>query len=118
VTCVALRDMDYPYIYTDQVEGTLEHEKDTINIGFFTSERTKPLIIDKLRAYDREREIEINDETTLKEMLTFVVTENGKMEAEGGSHDDCVMSLAIASYVHEGKWKPVEVSDDFYTEAI
>ncbi|MFI4971145.1 MAG: hypothetical protein ACHP7H_00580, partial [Hyphomicrobiales bacterium] len=118
VTCVALRDMDYPYIYTDQVEGTLEPDKDTINIGFFTSERTKPLIIDKLRAYDREREIEINDEATLKEMLTFVVTESGKMEAEGGSHDDCVMSLAIATYVHEGKWQPVEVSDDFYTEAI
>jgi hypothetical protein len=118
VTCVALRDMDYPYIYTDQVEGTLEPEKDTINLGFFTSERTKPLIIDKLRACDREREIEINDETTLKEMLTFVVTESGKMEAEGGSHDDCVMSLAIATYIHEGKWTPVEVTEEFYTEAI
>jgi hypothetical protein len=118
VTCVAMRDMDYPYIYTDQVEGTLEPEKDTINLGFFTSERTKPLIIDKLRACDREREIEINDETTLKEMLTFVVTEAGKMEAEGGSHDDCVMSLAIATYIHEGRWSPVEVLDDFYTEAI
>jgi hypothetical protein len=118
VTCVALRDLDYPYIYTDQVEGTLDQQKDTINIGFFTSERTKPLIIDSLRARDREREIEINDETTLKEMLTFVVTESGKMEAEAGQHDDCVMALAIASYIHEGKWTPVEFTDDFYTEAI
>jgi hypothetical protein len=46
-------------------------------------------------------------------MLTFVVTESGKMQAEEGEHDDCVMALAIASYVHEGKWKPVEVSDTF-----
>lgn len=118
VTCVALRDLNYPYLYTDQVEGTLEPDKDTIKLGFFTSEATKPLIIDKLRALDRERDIEINDETTLKEMKTFVVTENGKMEAEGGTHDDCVMALAIACYVHDGKWKPVEVSDDFYSEAI
>jgi hypothetical protein len=118
VTCVALRDANYPYLYTDQVEGTLEPDKDTIKLGFYTSEATKPLIIDNLRALDREREIEINDETTLKEMKTFVVTEAGKMEAEAGNHDDCVMALAIAAYAHDGKWKPVEVSDDYYTEAI
>jgi hypothetical protein len=62
VTCVKLRDLDYPYIYTDTAEGTLEPNKDTINLGFFTSERTKPLIIDQLRSYDRDRDIEINDE--------------------------------------------------------
>lgn len=117
VTCVALRDKNYPYIYTEEPEGTLE-EKDSINLGFYTSERTKPLIIDKLRQLDREGGIEINDPTTLQEMMTFVVTENGKMEAEGGTHDDCVMSLAIAAYVSEDAWTPVEVTDDYYTEAI
>lgn len=118
VTCVALRDANYPYIYTEQPEGQLD-EKDSINIGFYTSERTKPLIIDKLRELDRtDGGIEINDPTTLKEMMTFVVTENGKMEAEAGTHDDCVMSLAIAAYVSDDAWTPVEVTDDFYTEAI
>lgn len=117
VTCVALRDKNYPYIYTETPEGTLE-ERDSINLGFFTSERTKPLIIDKLRQLDREGGIEINDPTTLQEMMTFVVTENGKMEAEGGTHDDCVMSLAIAAYVAEDSWTPVEVTDDYYSEAI
>jgi hypothetical protein len=118
VTCVAIRDADYPYLYTDVAEGTVEAGKDTIKLGFFTSEATKPLIIDGLRASDRTREIEINDETTLKEMMTFVVTEAGKMEADGNMHDDCVMSLAIANYAHEGVWTPIQVSDDFYTEAI
>src|SRR5207237_1668190 len=116
VTCVDLRDANYPYIYTEQPEGQLD-EKDSINIGFYTSERTKPLIIDKLRELDREGGIEINDPTTLQEMMTFVVTENGKMEAEGGTHDDCVMSLAIAAYVAEDAWTPVDVTDDFYSEA-
>lgn len=118
VTCVALRDANYPYLYTETAEGTLEQDRDTIKLGFYTSEASKPLIIDNLRALDREHEIEINDETTLKEMKTFVVTEAGRMEAEAGSHDDCVMALAIAAYAHDGKWKPVPVSDDYYTEAI
>jgi hypothetical protein len=118
VTCVALRDLNYPYLYTEEQEGTLDAGKDTIRLGFYTSEATKPLIIDKLRELDREGQIEINDPTTLQEMMTFVVTEAGKMEAEGGTHDDCVMSLALATYVHEGKWAPVENLDEFYTEAI
>lgn len=117
VTCVALRDANYPYLYTEQPEGTLD-EKDSINLGFFTSERTKPLIIDKLRELDRDGGIEINDPTTLQEMMTFVVTEAGKMEAEGGTHDDTVMALAIAAYVSEDVWTPVEVTDEYYVQAI
>jgi hypothetical protein len=117
VTCVALRDANYPYLYTEQPEGTLD-EKDSINLGFFTSERTKPLIIDKLRELDRDGGIEINDPTTLQEMMTFVVTDAGKMEAEGGTHDDTVMALAIAAYVSEDVWTPVEVTDDYYVQAI
>lgn len=117
LTCVRLRDLGYANIYTDVTEGALD-DRESLNIGFFTSERTKPLIIDKLRAVDRTREIEINDPTTLREMLTFVVTESGKMKAEDPAHDDCVMSLAIANHIHEGKWQPVTVSDDFYVKAI
>lgn len=117
LTCVRLRDLGYANIYTDVTEGALD-DKDSINIGFFTSERTKPLIIDKLRAADRDKDIEINDETTLREMYTFVVTESGKMQAEEPAHDDTVMALAIANHIHEGKWTPVPVSQDFYTQAI
>jgi hypothetical protein len=117
LTCVRLRDLGYPNIYTDTTEGTLE-DKDTIRIGFYTDERTKPLIIDKLRAVDRDRQIEINDEQTLREMYTYVITDTGKMKAEEPGHDDCVMSLALANHVHEGKWTPVSFTDDFYSNAI
>jgi hypothetical protein len=117
LTCVSLRDSFYPLIYTDVGEGALE-DKDTILIGHLTNEKTKPLIIDKLRAVDRDKQIRINDPVTLREMLTFVVTESGRMEAEPGQHDDCVMALAIANHIHEGRWEPVPVSDDFYSNAI
>jgi hypothetical protein len=118
LTCTKLRDLNYPDVWTEQIEGTLEDGKDTIKLGFFTSEATKPLIIDKLRAVERDKSIEINDETTLREMQTFVVTDSGKLEAEEGCHDDTVIALAIANHVHEGKWTPVAVSDAFYSQAI
>jgi hypothetical protein len=118
VTCVELRDQQYPNLYLDVTEGSIEPDRETLNIGVFTSEKTKPLMIDKLRAFDRSREIEINDALTLEEMLTFVVTESGKMEADGDAHDDCVMSLALAAYASDGRWEPVTVTDEYYTHAL
>jgi hypothetical protein len=117
LTCVHLRDLSYNNIYTDVTEGALD-DKDTINIGFLTTERTKPLIIDELRAAERDRSIDISDETTLREMLSYIVTESGRMEAEAGAHDDTVMALAIANHIHEGRWVPVNVPDDAYVNAI
>jgi hypothetical protein len=52
VTCVALRDATTRISTRIRSEGTLEPDKDTIKLGFYTSEATKPLIIDKLRAPD------------------------------------------------------------------
>lgn len=118
VTCVALRDKQYPNLYLDIAEGTIEPDNETIQLGIFTSEKTKPLLIDTLRALDREKDIEINDTTTLEEMLSYVVTESGKMQAEEGSHDDCVMALALAAYGSGGKWTPVDVPQELYVTAI
>jgi hypothetical protein len=118
LTCVNLgRNLAYPLVWTEVTEGALE-DRDTIQIGLYITERTKPLIIDKLRSALRTKQIEINDQQTLREMLTFVVTDSGRLEAEGKSHDDMVMSLAIANHVHEGAWRPVEVPEGMYVTAI
>lgn len=118
LTAVRLgRDLAYPNIYTEVTEGQL-NDRDSIKIGFQTNARTKPLIIDRLRAALRENEIQINDRTTLREMLAYVVTESGKMEAEGDNHDDCVMSLALCNHLHVGKFTPIVPIDDYYIEAI
>jgi hypothetical protein len=117
VACIDLRDKQYPNLYLDISEGTVEADKETLNIGVFTSEKTKPLMLDRLRAFDRNKEIEINDTQTLNEMLTYVVNESGRMEAEGGANDDCVMSLAIATLVHGGRWTPCDVPDELYVYA-
>ena len=80
--------------------------------------KTKPLVIDQLRASMREGELQLNDKTTIREMLTYIVTESGAMEAEAGCFDDCVMSLALANHIHEGAWDPVEVSEEHYIEMV
>ena len=118
LTCVRLwKDLAYPNVFVDVKEGQTE-DRDTINVGFKTTVATRPLILDRLRGAMRENDITVGDEETLREMLTFVVNEAGKMEAESGCHDDCVLALAIANHVHPGRWEPIIVTDDFYLEAI
>ena len=88
------KDMAYPNMYLETVVDKIT-DKETIKLGFTTSVKTKPLIIDTLRADLREKSIEINDKITLREMMTFVVENNGSMGAEAGCHDDTIMSLGF-----------------------
>jgi hypothetical protein len=118
LVCVRLhKDYYYPNVFTDVREGELA-DRESLNIGFQTNVSSKPLIIDKLRGEVNSREIAIYDQTTLQEMLSFVVTESGKMQAEDGCFDDAVMALAIANHIHEGKFTPIVVTDDYYVTAI
>ena len=118
LTCTRLgKDLNYPNFFTEvQVDKLTDRE--TTKLGFTTTAKTKPLIIDKLRASMRENELELNDKVTLREMMTYIVTESGAMQAEAGCFDDCVMSLALANYIHEGAWEPIESTDDYYIEMV
>ena len=115
LTCVRLgKDFSYPDFYQDTVYDKVI-DAETTRLGFNTNVKTKPLIIDQLRASIRGDEIEIYDRDTLEEMRSYIVTESGAMEAERGCHDDCVMSLAIANHIHEGIWDPVVITEDMYS---
>ena len=114
LTCARLgKDMAYPNFYTevnyDKITDTY-----TERLGFNTNVKSKPLIIDKLRAALRQNEIVVNDKQTLTEMRSYIVTEEGKMEAEAGCHDDTVMALALAHYIFEGRPEIVENQPDWY----
>lgn len=118
LVCVRLwKDLGYPNVFMDLKEGQVA-DRETLDIGFQTNVSSRPLIIDKLREALNSGELKIYDKTTLGEMLSFVVTDTGKMEGEQGTFDDCVMSLAICNHIHDGLWTPVVVTDDFYSEAI
>lgn len=118
LTCTRLgKDYAYPNFYTEvQIDKITDQE--TVKLGFTTTAKTKPLIIDQLRASTRDGDIELNDMVTIREMLTYIVSNSGSMEAEHGCYDDCVMALALANHVHEGAWEPIESTDDYYQDML
>ena len=90
-----LERLGYPRQYVRQRIDTFTH-KPTEEYGYNTTSRTRPTMIDHLKAVARESLELINDYATLGEMLTFVYDERWRPEAEQGEHDDLVMALAIA----------------------
>lgn len=67
----------------------------TQKIGWNTNVRSKPLMIDKLSEFVRERYIGIFDDLLISEMFTYIIEDNGKTNAQSGCHDDTVMASAI-----------------------
>jgi hypothetical protein len=87
-------------------QKTYDKISDTISqkIGWSTNTRTKPLMINKLAEFIREKWLGIKWTTLINECLTYVIEDNGATNAQEGCHDDTVMSCAIAlQLVLEGK---------------
>ena len=98
VTLKFLSDVHlYPDIYSEKILDE-RSSRSARKLGFHTTVKSKPLIIDYLKELIREDEIKIRSPKVLDELLTFVNFPNGRMAAQSGSHDDCVMALAIACF--------------------
>lgn len=81
-------------------------------LGWETTVRTKPLMIDKLAEFVREHYLGIFDDLLISEMYTYIIEDNGKTNAQTGCHDDTVMACAIMlQLLLEGK-------GDFYTPEV
>jgi len=68
--------------------------------GFTTSLKSRPLIIEKLAHFVREKELKINSIRLIEELFVFIFN-NGKPEALKGYNDDLVMSMAIGLWIRE-----------------
>lgn len=90
-----IKDMGYEGLYRrqylDKVRKAPAHQ-----LGWQTDTKTKAMIIGELREAIREEAIEIYEEETIKELLSYQVDTNGHTNAQEGQHDDRVMALAIA----------------------
>jgi len=71
-------------------------KKNTEKLGWSTNAKTKPIMIDKLATLIREKHIKIPSLDTIRELQTYVVEEDGKMNAVEGANDDRVVALSIA----------------------
>lgn len=93
-----LERLGYSNFYVREVVDRYDKEVEH-RFGFRTTRQTKPIILSNLVQIVRDNVEWINEENSLREMLTMVRKEDGKQEAEDGFHDDHVMSLAIAYYI-------------------
>ena len=67
-------------------------------IGFQVNTRNRDILLASLEEAIRMRMLKINSERTTNELLTFVFTETGRVEADTGKHDDLVFALSLGVY--------------------
>jgi len=72
--------------------GDLVSEK----MGWNTNRRTKPLMINMLASYIREKYLGIYWDTFISECFTYIVDSDNSFNAQSGAHDDTIIAVAIA----------------------
>uniref|UniRef100_A0A832I2W5 Terminase large subunit gp17-like C-terminal domain-containing protein n=1 Tax=Eiseniibacteriota bacterium TaxID=2212470 RepID=A0A832I2W5_UNCEI len=92
---VALKRSGYTHLFRS-VQIDERTNKRTKKLGWLTTGKSKPLLVDEIRQRFRERSVTINSARTLDECLTFVRRPDGTTAAQEHCHDDCVMSLGGA----------------------
>ena len=116
-TLKAIQNEEYWNIFFTK---TYDKIADTVTqkIGWSTTSRTKPLMINKLAEFIRNKWIGIKDKILIQEMFTYVIDDKGSTNAQDGCHDDTVMALAILLQVLlEGKGEnfvPYQSEDENY----
>lgn len=102
LTNTVLRDSYYPHVYVSrQLDDRGGSSKETRRIGFQTTSKSKPFILDLLAKALREKTHGIACLETVKELQTYVIEDNGSTNASKGCYDDRVMSYALANYLAE-----------------
>lgn len=81
-------DYEYENLYFDRKAGKKYP-------GFRTTPRSRKLILDTMKMFAENDNLEIVDVKTINELYTFILV-NGKYQADEGCHDDRVMALALA----------------------
>ena len=83
-----------------QLTSKYNAEEKKLKPGFSTTLRTRPIIISKLEAYFREKEVIIHSIRLINELKTFI-WDNGKAQAAENYNDDLVMAFSIGLWVRD-----------------
>ena len=116
-----LAELNYPNQFVRKKEDQYNNKYEK-SFGFKTTSITRPYILGLLQEIVHDNIDAIQDKDTLREMLTFIVNDKGRAEAEEGYHDDLVMALAISYYIRgqqdykkserESKYKDIQEQID------
>ena len=85
----------YPRLYWAREFNKLTRKVGRV-LGWSTTVETRMPMLDEFGMLLRQGKIEIPSKDLVREMVTFVVWEDGKPAAEEGTHDDRVIATAIA----------------------
>jgi hypothetical protein len=93
-TLNVMKNMEYWNLYFqknyDKISNTI-----TQKMGWQTNNRTKPLMVDKLAEFVREKWLGIFDANLITEMFTYIIEDNGSTNAQSGCNDDRVIAACI-----------------------
>lgn len=107
---LAVLNKNQKYIIYEQKDSD---GKSTGKLGWDTNSATRPKMLQDLQECINNKLLVIYDRPTVNEFFSFIVSSSGKPQAENSSHDDLVMSLAIAwqLYQTENKSTPINYTD-------
>ena len=92
---------DLQYVDVEhQMTGRYRAEERQMVPGFTTSQRTRPLVIARLKEYMLENSFTIRSARMCAELETFI-WKNGRPEALSGYNDDLTMALCIGLWVRD-----------------
>jgi len=108
--CTRIIENRYPHIYhrrtMDMVKGRVS-DPNTFRFGFLVTASTKTRILADTQEAIRTEALVFFSEHIIKEHLAFE-SNDGKMQAPPGEHDDCVMATAVGFFGHLKAAPPVD----------
>lgn len=113
--CDRLRQLDYKNLYQEETWDRRYEGRKSPKIGFTTTAKSKPLIVDNLASLLRLEESGIVDLDLVKELRTYQIDDNGTTNAAAGCYDDRVMAYCLALFGLRTlpKKRPVVLRDKF-----
>jgi hypothetical protein len=127
-TLSTIKKSEYWNLYFSKVFDKV-NDVVTKKLGWTTTSRTKPLMIDKLAEFIREKLLGIYSDLVISEAFTYVIDDKGKTNAQSGCYDDTVMAVAIMlqllledrgefylpeAPVEQRKYKPTDILDPLF----
>lgn len=89
-----LQRLEYWDLYFQKTMDRIT-DKMTQKVGWTTSPKTKPIMIDKLAQFVREKYLRIKSHIIINEAFTYVKEDNGATNGQTGCHDDTIMAMAV-----------------------
>lgn len=106
-TLQAIKNRDYLKVYMRSVYEQIEDSKETLKMGWRTTRANKQLMLSKLVAKYRDKEIKIFDINLLKEMMNCTRESDGDVELTG---KDRVVAACLACVGIDQIYEPAKIT--------